>query len=148
MTDPMIMEKSWDELPNPKKVWIGERGSREEGLGRLVLLTPERVLEAAQTQIKTGIRVNLGWGLDKLEYACFNRQPCELKMVPLLDGVAFDDIYTMNPRESGLELYKSRKSHIPQSKAASGTALDTFPCLVKRAAASACSTAEPPRRKS
>lgn len=96
--DPFLMEKSWDELPNPKKVWIGEPGSREEGLGRLVLLTPERVLEAAQTQIKTGIRVNLGWSLDKLEYACFNRQPCELKMVPLLGGIAFDDIYTMNPR--------------------------------------------------
>lgn len=104
MADPSIMEKSWDELPDPKKVWIGEPGSREEGLGRLVLLTPERVLEAAQTQIKTGIRVNLGWDLNKLEYACFNRQPCELKMVPLLDGVAFDDIYTMNPRASVPEL--------------------------------------------
>ncbi|KAH7357952.1 hypothetical protein B0T11DRAFT_319149 [Plectosphaerella cucumerina] len=98
--DPSLMEKSWDELPNPKKVWIGEPGSREEGLGRLVLLTPERVLEAAQTQIKTGIRVNLGWSLDKLEYACFSRQPCELKMVPLLGGIAFDDIYTMNPQQS------------------------------------------------
>lgn len=92
------MEKQWDELPDPKRVWIGQPGSREEGLGRLVLLTPERVASAAQTQIKTGIRVNLGWDLNKLEFACFNRQPCELKMVPLLDGVAFDDIYVMNPR--------------------------------------------------
>jgi hypothetical protein len=57
------------------------------------------VASAAQTQIKTGIRVNLGWDLNKLEFACFNRQPCELKMVPLLDGVAFDDIYVMNPRQ-------------------------------------------------
>ncbi|KAI1844424.1 hypothetical protein JX266_009311 [Neoarthrinium moseri] len=94
------MEKGWDELPDPKRVWIGTSGSHEEGLGRLVLLTPERVLEAAQTQIRTGIRVNLGWDLTKLEYACFNRQPSELKIVPLLGGVAFDDIYTMNPQHS------------------------------------------------
>jgi len=98
--DPSIMEKSWDELPNPKKVWIGQPGSHEEGLGRLVLLTPERVAHAAQTQILTGKRVNLGWDLNKLEYACFDRQPCEMKMVPLLDGVAFDDIYVMNPQQS------------------------------------------------
>ncbi|CAG1989651.1 unnamed protein product [Fusarium graminearum] len=98
--DPSIMEKSWDELADPKRVWVGEAGSREEGLGRLVLLTPERVANAAQSQIKAGIRVNLGWDLNKLEYACFNRQPCELKMVPLLDGVAFDDIYVMNPQQS------------------------------------------------
>ncbi|RKK80254.1 hypothetical protein BFJ69_g4444 [Fusarium oxysporum] len=98
--DPSFMEKQWDELPDPKRIWIGQPGSREEGLGRLVLLTPERVASAAQTQIKTGIRVNLGWDLNKLEFACFNRQPCELKMVPLLDGVAFDDIYVMNPQQS------------------------------------------------
>lgn len=102
MSDPSIMEKSWDELPDPKRVWIGKPGSHEEGLGRLVLLTPERVLAAAQTQIKTGIRVNLGWDLTKLEYAPFNRQPCQLSMVPLLDGVAFDDVYTLNPRVSSL----------------------------------------------
>ncbi|RGP74758.1 hypothetical protein FSPOR_1337 [Fusarium sporotrichioides] len=98
--DPSIMEQSWDELPDPKRVWVGEPGSREEGLGRLALLTPERVASAAQSQIKTGVRVNLGWDLNKLEYACFNRQPCELKMVPLLNGVAFDDIYVMNPQQS------------------------------------------------
>ncbi|KAL6865490.1 hypothetical protein ACO1O0_001584 [Amphichorda felina] len=100
MSDPSIMEKSWDELPDPKRAWIGKPGSHEEGLGRLVLLTPERVLAAAQTQIKTGIRVNLGWDLTKLEYAPFNRQPCQLSMVPLLDGVAFDDVYTLNPQQS------------------------------------------------
>ncbi|KAJ4184046.1 hypothetical protein NW767_013389 [Fusarium falciforme] len=97
--DPSYMEKSWDELPNPKRVWVGEPGSREEGLGRLVLLTPERVAAAAK-QIQTGIRVNLGWDLNKLEYACFNRQPCEFKVVPILGGVAFDDIYVMNPQQS------------------------------------------------
>ncbi|EKJ74592.1 hypothetical protein FPSE_05342 [Fusarium pseudograminearum CS3096] len=76
--DPSIMEQRWDELRDPKRVWVGEPGSREEGLGRLVLLTPERVANAAQSQIR----------------------PCELKMVPLLGGVAFDDIYVMNPQQS------------------------------------------------
>jgi hypothetical protein len=99
MAHPSLMEKSWDELPDPKRVWVGEPGSHEEGLGRLVLLTRERVLDAAKTQIQTGIRVNLGWSLDKLEYAALNRQSSELKIVPLLDGHAFDDVYTMNPRK-------------------------------------------------
>ena len=98
------MEKSWDELPNPKRVWVGEPGSREEGLGRLVLLTPERVAAAAK-QIQTGIRVNLGWDLNKLEYACFNRQPCEFKVVPILGGFASArttclSIWILLPRES------------------------------------------------
>ena len=81
------------------QVWVGEPGSREEGLRRLVLLTKERVLAAAKDEIQQGIRVNVGWDLNKLEFACFNRQPCKLEMVPLLDGVAFDDIYTLNPRK-------------------------------------------------
>jgi hypothetical protein len=58
------------------------------------------VLAAAKGEIQEGIRVNLGWDLTKLEYACFNRQPCKLEKVPLLDGIAFDDIYTLNPRKS------------------------------------------------
>ncbi|KAF2087341.1 hypothetical protein K490DRAFT_73736 [Saccharata proteae CBS 121410] len=94
------MDTPFDQLPNPKRVWIGEPGSREEGLGRLVLLTPERVARAAATEIKTGQRVTLGWDLRKLECACFNRQPVKHDIVPLLDGVAFDDIYTMNPQQS------------------------------------------------
>ncbi|KAI9896093.1 hypothetical protein N3K66_008993 [Trichothecium roseum] len=97
---PSIMESPWADLPDPKRVWVGEPGSREEGLGRLALLTPERVLDAARSQIATGRRVGLGWGLDKLEHACFGRRPCRLEKVPLLGGRAFDDVYTMNPQQS------------------------------------------------
>lgn len=113
MADTSIMEKSWDELPDPKRVWVGEPGSHEEGLGRLVLLTPERVREAARSQIQTGTRVNLGWDFKKLEYACFNRQPCELKMVPLLGGIGFDDIITMNPRACPRSPSRSRSPFAP-----------------------------------
>lgn len=90
----------FDALPNKKRVWPGEPNSREEGLGRLVLLTPETVASAAATCIRTGRRVNLGWELNKLEIANFGRLPCQHEIVGLLDGAAFDDIYTFNPQQS------------------------------------------------
>lgn len=89
----------FDELPNPKQVWAGEPGSYEEGLGKLAILTPEVVANAAAMEIKTGRRVTLGWEMTKLDYPNLNRQPCHHQIVPLLGGVAFDDIYTMNPRK-------------------------------------------------
>src|ERR1700761_4571978 len=90
----------FDELPNKKRVWPHEPNSREEGLGRLVLLTPDVVASAAASCIRTGKRVNLGWELNKLEIANFGRLPCKHEMVGLLDGAAFDDIYTFNPQQS------------------------------------------------
>ncbi|KAL2010671.1 hypothetical protein VTN00DRAFT_6478 [Thermoascus crustaceus] len=90
----------FDELPNPKQVWVGKPGSREEGLGKLAILTPEVVARAAATEIKTGRRVTMGWDLNKLELPNLNRQPCEHKIVPLLGGIAFDDVYTFNPQQS------------------------------------------------
>ncbi|KAH7057058.1 hypothetical protein B0J12DRAFT_402507 [Macrophomina phaseolina] len=100
MSDQSTLEIPFDQLPDPKRVWVGKPGSREEGLGKLLLLTPERVAHAAASEIKTGRRVTLGWDLNKLEFAAFNRQPCQLNIVPLLGGVAFDDIYTFNPQQS------------------------------------------------
>ncbi|EKG11826.1 Putative cyclase [Macrophomina phaseolina MS6] len=100
MSDQSALEIPFDQLPDPKRVWVGKPGSREEGLGKLLLLTPERVAHAAASEIKTGRRVTLGWDLNKLEFAAFNRQPCQLNIVPLLGGVAFDDIYTFNPQQS------------------------------------------------
>ncbi|KAB8225667.1 hypothetical protein BDV33DRAFT_198578 [Aspergillus novoparasiticus] len=90
----------FDELPNPKQVWVGKPGSYEEGLGKLAILTSEVVAKAASTEIKTGRRVTMGWDLTKLNYPNLNRQPCQHKIVPLLGGVAYDDIYTMNPQQS------------------------------------------------
>jgi hypothetical protein len=87
----------FDELPNPRQVWIGAPGSREEGLGRLSLLTPE-VISRAAAEIKTGRRVTLGWEMTKLEAPNMNRQPCQHHIISLLNGLAFDDVYIMNPR--------------------------------------------------
>ncbi|KAL0261448.1 hypothetical protein SLS55_002878 [Diplodia seriata] len=95
-----VLDTPFDQLPDPKRVWAGKPGSRDEGLGKLQLLTPECVAKAAASEIQTGRRVTLGWDLNKLEYAAFNRQPCKLDIVPLLGGVAFDDIYTFNPQQS------------------------------------------------
>ncbi|PGG99028.1 hypothetical protein AJ80_09418 [Polytolypa hystricis UAMH7299] len=89
----------FDKLPNPRQVWVGKPGSREEGLGKLALLTPEVVSEAAK-EIKTGRRVTLGWELTKLELANLNRQPCQHHIISLLNGLAFDDVYIMNPQQS------------------------------------------------
>lgn len=100
MADSSILHTPFDQLPDPKRVWVGKPGSREEGLGKLQLLTPECVAKAAASEIRTGRRVTLNWDLTRLEHAAFNRQPCQLKIVPLLGGVAFDDIYTFNPRKS------------------------------------------------
>lgn len=89
----------FDQLPNPKQVWLGKPGSYEEGLGKLAILTPEVVAAASASEIRCGRRVTMGWEMTKLDYPNLNRQPCHHQIVPLLGGVAFDDIYTMNPRE-------------------------------------------------
>lgn len=57
--------------------------------------------EAAASQIRTGRRVGLNWDLTKLEYPGLGRAACKHDIVPLMGGVAFDDVYTMNPRKSG-----------------------------------------------
>jgi hypothetical protein len=88
----------FDELPNPRQVWIGEPGSKEEGLGKLALLTPELVKQTAASEIKTGRRVTMNWDLRKLDHPGLGRAPCQHQIIPLLGGIAYDDIYTFNPR--------------------------------------------------
>ncbi|KAM0269665.1 hypothetical protein ACHAQH_009664 [Verticillium albo-atrum] len=92
-------ELAFDELPDPKRVWAGVPGSREEGLGRLVLLTSECTRDSAQ-EIMTGQRVGLNWDLRKLEHPGYGRISCDHRVVPILDGDAFDDVYTINPQQS------------------------------------------------
>ncbi|KAJ5585776.1 hypothetical protein N7450_005563 [Penicillium hetheringtonii] len=91
---------SYDELPNKKQVWNTPPNSEEEGLGRLIILTPDIVQAAAASCIQTGRRVCLNWDMNKLETANFSRQPAQHHIVPLMNGVAFDDIYIFNPQQS------------------------------------------------
>ncbi|KAI1379085.1 hypothetical protein F4677DRAFT_465320 [Hypoxylon crocopeplum] len=94
------MNLTFDELPDPKRVWVGEPGSHEEGLGRLALLTEECVRRAAAQQIQTGRRVGLNWDLTKLEYPSLGRTSCDHRVVPILGGDTFDDVYLINPQQS------------------------------------------------
>lgn len=95
---PEIHLQSFASLPNPKRVWVGERGSDEEGLGRLVLLTEEVVNEAAKTEIRTGKRIGMNWDITKLEHAPFGRVKPSLEILMLEGDLCFDDVYHMNPR--------------------------------------------------
>jgi hypothetical protein len=95
-----VFDTPYDSLPDQKRVWLGTPGSEEEGVGKLAILTPDVVAKAALSEIRTGQRVTLGWSLNKLETAAFKRQPCKHDIVPLLHGVAFDDVYTFNPQQS------------------------------------------------
>ncbi|CEO58686.1 hypothetical protein PMG11_03393 [Penicillium brasilianum] len=95
-----LFDTPFDELPNPKQVWVGKPGSHEEGLGKLAILTPEVVANAAASEIKCGRLVTMNWEMTKLDYPNLNRQPCNHQIVPLLGGVAFDDVYSFNPQQS------------------------------------------------
>jgi hypothetical protein len=44
--------------------------------------------------------VGLNWDLTKLDIANFNRAPAQHHIVPLLGGVAYDDVYIFNPQQS------------------------------------------------
>ncbi|CAK7230948.1 hypothetical protein SCUCBS95973_007746 [Sporothrix curviconia] len=91
---------TYDELPDKRRVWPGAPGSREEGLGRLCLLTPDVVAAAAASCIRTGQRVALNWDLTKLDIANFNRAPTQHHITSLLGGAGFDDVYIFNPQQS------------------------------------------------
>ena len=144
MSTPTSFELPFDELSNPRQVWVGTPGSHEEGVGRLALLTPD-VVTAAAKEIQNGDRVTLGWEMTKLELANMNRYPCQHHIIPLFNGVAFDDVYVMNPRRCSTYAgckYSTRqglyhnltliltKIFLPmKSRAASGMDFGIFPKL-------------------
>ncbi|GAD92015.1 succinate semialdehyde dehydrogenase, putative [Paecilomyces variotii No. 5] len=94
-----IHRTPFNELPNPFRVWNAPPNSHAEGLGRLVILTQD-IVKAAASCIRTGRRVSLSWDMNKLEVANFNRQPAQHHVLPIMDGIAFDDLYIINPQQS------------------------------------------------
>lgn len=58
---------TFDELKDKKCYWPYPPGSREEGLGKLRLLTPDVVKEAAKSEVQTGERICLNWDMTQLE---------------------------------------------------------------------------------
>lgn len=98
--DMSLHETPFDSLPDRRRVWNTPPNSKEEGLGRLVLLAPTVVAAAAASCIKTGRRTTLGWDMNQLDVANFNRQPTQHHIISLLGGRAFDDVYVFNPQQS------------------------------------------------
>ncbi|KIX04243.1 uncharacterized protein Z518_07797 [Rhinocladiella mackenziei CBS 650.93] len=70
----------FDELPldlshPPHSAWY--LWGKNDQLGCLNLLTPERVVQAATNEIKTGISVGLNWGMDQMRVPPFYRTKLE-----------------------------------------------------------------------
>lgn len=82
---------TWDELKeapgtNYKCAWglfdkVG--GTQVDQVGTLNLLTPERVLNASRTEIRTGESISLNWGLENVKYPGFGRAPMKQKIIDL-----------------------------------------------------------------
>jgi hypothetical protein len=68
---------------------------KDDYVGRLNLLTPTRV-KAASAEIRTGEIVRLDLPLNVPLQPAFGREKFEHKIKTLLEGVSYDDIYTLN----------------------------------------------------
>ncbi|KIW30273.1 uncharacterized protein PV07_06028 [Cladophialophora immunda] len=69
---------------------------KDDYIGRLNLLTPTRVKAAASHEIRTGEMARLDLPLDVPLQPAFGRQKFEHKIVPIAEGISYDDIYHMN----------------------------------------------------
>ena len=67
----------------------------DDNVGRLNLLTPARV-KAAASEIKTGEMARLDLPLDIPKQPAFGREAFEHKIKVITEGVAYDDLYTLN----------------------------------------------------
>ncbi|QGA17812.1 hypothetical protein EYB26_005488 [Talaromyces marneffei] len=71
----------------------------DDHIGRLNLLTPQRVLSAAKTEIRTGETVRLDLPLHIPVAPCFNRTPAIHRIIDLGGGLAYDDVIdNLNPQ--------------------------------------------------
>lgn len=85
---------------------------KDDYIGRLNLLTPARV-KAAAAEIKTGEMARLDLPTNVPEQPAFGRQKFEHKIIPIVEGVAYDDVYNMNT-QSGTQWDGFRHfAHIP-----------------------------------
>lgn len=75
------------------------RFGKDDQLGTLNLLTPERVVEAAK-EIQTGVRISLDWPLSMPSHPSFNRDPFKQELVLRNPNCVYDDILTFNSQGS------------------------------------------------
>ena len=69
-------------------------------MGKVSLFTIELVAKTAAGKIKTGRRVIIVWDRNKLEHTGLGRSKSQHHILPILGGMAFDNIYLMNPCSS------------------------------------------------
>lgn len=93
---------SFDSLPldptGPRGNAWGRFG-KDDQLGTLNLLTPERVVAAAK-EIQTGVRISLDWPLSMPSHPSFNRDPFNQELVLRNPNCVYDDILTFNSQGS------------------------------------------------
>lgn len=102
MTEFTETDIPFDSLPldptgPPGNAW--GRFGKDDQLGTLNLLTPERVVEAAK-EIRTGVRISLDWPLSMPSHPSFNRDPFKQEIVLRSPNCIFDDILSFNSQGS------------------------------------------------
>ncbi|KAJ5204404.1 uncharacterized protein N7498_005283 [Penicillium cinerascens] len=105
------LRKELPRLPNSPEgaAWVW---GKDDQLGRLNLLTPERV-KASAKEIQTGEMVRLDLPLNVPEKPAFDRETFQHTIKTLTPGVAYDDTYSMNT-QSGTQWDGFRHiGHIP-----------------------------------
>jgi len=92
------------------RAWVW---GKDDYLGRVNLLTPQRVATASK-EIKTGEIVPLNLPLDVPKVPAFNRQQFKHEIKALAPGAAYDDIYTLNT-QSGTQVGRISRDPRPWS---------------------------------
>jgi hypothetical protein len=77
-----------------------DKNGQRDQLGTLNLLSPARVLKAAQEEMKCGVQVSLNLDLTALKYPAFGRKLLEYKTVDLasLGFCGLDEEISFNPQ--------------------------------------------------
>ncbi|KAL2006039.1 hypothetical protein VTN00DRAFT_9693 [Thermoascus crustaceus] len=93
---------------------------KDDYIGRLNLLTPKRV-KAASAEIKSGEIVPLDLPLNVPETPAFEREKFVHRIKPLLENIAYDDLYELNT-QSGTQWDGFRHfAHVPTQTFYNGT---------------------------
>ena len=68
----------------------------KDALGTLNMLTPDVVVAASRSEIRTGERVSLDWQLTKPSYPSYSRPPFEHRIIKKEDKTGSDDHVNFN----------------------------------------------------
>lgn len=101
---------SWEDLKQApgtdyKCAWgLFDKNDQVDQVGTLNLLTPEVVLAAAKSEIKSGESVSLNWGMENVKYPGFQREPMKQTVIDLNKIGFCGEIDDPNKRFQGNEI--------------------------------------------